>query len=469
MDVDVSREVRKALGRDSAPAWAKAGMKAGAVSPAQLDAALSLQKERGGQLETCLFALGSVRRGALLQLLAREHRIPPAPPSRVLRPNLAMAGAADAQLLVELKAIPFGREGETLFVAFGDPALVARSREVPGTVKPFLALEADVDAGLSVLFPGMRSPLLADPVLLTNVTRRPEMEEPPEFRVKLTPHPGEDEPPPPEPSLAAEVAEAAVAGEEPEPQVTANDRAPEASLAIEEPPPAEPEPEAYDPGPPDAYEAQVQADVDFSRATGFDREPTAVMALADLARREGRPTTGVFELGVTPPILEGKTLHPPPGAPNAARAALKLYDAPNEGDLATKALDYLGAWFSRVLLLEARRHQLVGLVGRRIEGSVADVAALRLPAEFAPPAGQVRYGAPPADETLEPLHQVVGSIPKVALWVRVPARLGEEWVIYGDHYDVDASYEKTDDFLKYAGELARALMMMRSKGKPASP
>jgi hypothetical protein len=462
MDVDVSREVRKVLGRDAAPPWANAGVKAGAVSPAQLDAALSLQRERGGQLETCLFALGSVRRGELLQLLAREHRIPPAPPSRVLRPNLGLAGSADAQLLVDLKAIPFGREGETLLVAFGDPTLVGRAKEVPGAVRAFLALEADVDAGLSVLFPGMRSPLLADPVLLTNVTRRPDTGEPPEFRVKLAPHPGDDEPPPPEPSLADEVAEAASSV-----QVTLNDRAPEPSLAIEEPPGAAEE--EYDPGPPDAYESQVQADVDFSRATGFDREPTAVMALADLARREGRPTTGVFELGVTPPILEGKTFHPPPGAPTAARAALKLYDAVNEGDLAIKALDFFGAWFSRILLLEARRHELAGLLGRRVDGSVADVAALRLPGEFAPPAGQVRYGAPPTDETLDPLHRVLGSTPQVALWLRVPVRVGEEWVVYADHFDVDASYEKTDDFVRYATELARALMMMRSRGGPAVP
>ena len=382
--------------------------------------ALRLQRARGGLLGTCLLALGKLRRGDLLQALARHLGRPPAPPSRVLYPDPGLASLWDAGLLRRLRALPYAVNGEGVEVAFADPrrldALAALSPPFDGgIVRLRVAVEPDVDQGLLRL---------------------------------LGPAPTASAGPP-RPPLARELL-----GEDPAARLPMPPRAAPARAQVA----SAPAPGAS------GGRFRDEAEIAFAQATGFDKERTAVFRLDALAEEERRQRA-------PGEALDDDALPSPPTAPRLAEAAEGLFEARNEGVLARRLVAFYGAYFPRVLLLARHGETLRGILGHGLELSGPEVAALRIPAaafdrlfEGAPG----YYGPPPGDARLEPLYQALGEPAVNVLLLPVTPQPPPAWLVYADHGPRIERYDDVHDLTTMGKEASIALNLLR-EADGASP
>lgn len=369
--------------------------------------ALRLQRAQGGLLGTCLLVLGRVRRGTLLQALARHLGVPPAPPSRVLHPDPGLATLYDPALLRRLRALPYATDGAGVDLAFADPrmrsAIESLAPPFPGgKVRLHVAVEPDVDQGLEALLGPAPAPAEGPP--------RPALD-----RELLSGDPGE-------------------------------------RLPMATPPGARPAPTRVEPRP-----FRDEAEVAFARATGFDQEATAIFRLDALAAEERR-RRGPEEAG------EADVLPSPPTAPRLAEAAEALFEARNEGVLARRLVAFYGTYFPRVLLFARHEETLKGVLGHGLELSGPEVAALRIPTRaFARLFEQAigYYGAPPGDPDLEPLYDALGEPAVHVLALPIEAREPPAWLVYADHGASLQRYDDAHDLEMMAKEASIALNLLR--------
>ncbi|MFW5878580.1 MAG: hypothetical protein ACOCVR_02075 [Myxococcota bacterium] len=377
---------------------------------------------------TCLLKLGHISRGALLQSLASYLDLGPAPPSRVLRPDPVLAGMHEPDRLRRLRALPYHRDSSSLYVAAAVPRFFDQAVALaePGERAVLrVATEPDVIEGLDYLFgpsdDGEREGL--------QIPRRPP-------RV-LSPSSGEGE------SLEAEALWPIHApGEEPEAESRPGSKEDEGGKA---------------------KSFRNEDEVAFARATGFDKERTAVFRLDDLAaRHRGKKAEAAKKKALQSEHEERLTW--PETAPSLVSAVEEIFSSPNEGVIARRLVSYLGAFFPRVLLLARHGEMLRGLLARGIELSGPQVVAIRVPSQpfsrlFSGWVGY--YGPPPGGKELEPLYQALGTIGVNALLIPIDGGPGAAWMIYADHGEDLGRYEDVHDLEMMAKEVAIALELKR--------
>lgn len=447
----------------------------GLVTREALYDALRLQRSDGGLLGTCLLSLGHLRRGPLLQALAKHLGIPPAPPSRVIHPDPALAFLFDADELRRLRAVPYRRDGMGVELAFADPrqleALEAlRSPHVGERIELRVAVEPDVDAGLETLLgppplPGdgraPRGPLDTE-LLGEDPASRLPMSAPPRPRPPRVVTEAEPEGAlflgTPERSTVVERRPAVLEPSGPPP--TPAPRPAPAASGVPEPAPSDaPAPTPVSGEAPERF--RDEAEVDFARATGFDRERTAIFSLDDLAAEERRRRAAA-----PAPSAEDDAVPAPPEAPRLAEAAESLFEARNEGVLARSLVGFYSSHFPRVLLLARHGDVLRGVLGHGLGLSGPEVAALRIPASAFSrlfEQGLGYYGPAPGGRDLEPLYDALGEAAAMVLLVPIETREPPTWVVYADHGDRVERFDDVHDLEMMAKEAAIALNLLRSK------
>ncbi|MDF1563472.1 MAG: hypothetical protein P1V51_10520 [Deltaproteobacteria bacterium] len=486
----------------------------GLIDREALYEALRLQKEEGGLLGTCLLTMGHLKRGQLLQALARHLSIPPAPPSRVIRPDPDLQYRFDAAPLLRLRAVPYARgaRGE-IQLAFADPRSLPALEELRTDARGEeillrVATEPDIEAGLAALGIDRGAQAGLPP---GDEAASPQPEPPAEDAAPgVAPEPAErfvvqsevdfaqatgfdqaktavfrlDEVAAAAREMKAEKAAAApAAGPPPDARFTeiVDEEEPAGSVEVLPDPPRRAPPPAMElpaaspmelpAASPMALEASEawaaasaadpvfrdEAEVAFSQATGFDREATAVFRLDSLAS-SARPEQQSAEEG----------LPAPPDAPRIAEAAEKLFEATNEGGVARQLVKFYSKYFPRVIVLTRHGDVLRGLLSRGVEISGPQVAQLRFPLGpfarlFEEDGGY--YGPPPGGQELEPLYQALGETAVHALVVPIPTAVEPPWLLFADHGSSLERYDDVHELEMMAKEAAVALDLLRERSQ----
>jgi hypothetical protein len=200
--------------------------------------------------------------------------------------------------------------------------------------------------------------------------------------------------------------------------------------------------------------------VAFARATGFEKERTALFRLDELAGTEAaRAADG-----------EGQEdgLPAPPDAPSLAAAAEKLFEATNEGGVARHLLKFYETYFPRVVVLTRHGDVLRGLLARGIDLSGPQLAQLRFPiGPFAElfETGTALYGPPPGGQELEPFYAALGEPAAHVFVVPIATSAGPPWLLFADHGGSVDRYDDVHDLERMAREAALALDLLRQKGE----
>jgi hypothetical protein len=138
-------------------------LQAGAITRAQLSAALALQAKVGGRLGTSLIELGSVDERTLASVLASQLNIPSATAAQLERAPKAALALIDGPLAAGLRAVPLRVDGQRLWVAMADPtdrdALASLAHASKLEVRPMVAPEVLIDFALDKHYGVRRSSL----------------------------------------------------------------------------------------------------------------------------------------------------------------------------------------------------------------------------------------------------------------------------------------------------------------------
>jgi hypothetical protein len=136
-------------------AWIEQLLRDGRLTAQELESAREQQKSRGGSLSRHLVDQGSVRRGDLMVATAKALQIPPAPLSRLLKPDLSLVDEIPRRTLVRLCAVPFMRRGPSLCIAIGraerKEEVRALNPKSGAPIELFAAVESDVQDAIESL------------------------------------------------------------------------------------------------------------------------------------------------------------------------------------------------------------------------------------------------------------------------------------------------------------------------------
>ncbi len=405
----------------------------GVVSQELINEALRLQRKTGALLGTSLLELGCIRHGELLQSLAQFLRVPPAPRSQVLNPNPALVKEYSAHKLRSIRAIPYARGPNEIYFAFADPRFQETLKDIespePGKrVVPRIALEPDVETSLDQVFGSPQAGASPEaplspraPRVITSSEQGFDLDE----LAKCLSTPGDQ--------------------------------------AIEETGQAKSEGfknDAVSPAPAPSF--RNEDEVAFARATGFDREKTAIFRLDDLAARD-KADDGSSREEIEPDSKE-QPLPPPPDAPLLRDVVDELHLASNEEAIADILLSYFAAYFSRVLLLIQEGDDLCGRIGRGWDLDGPELKEIRAPLSsfsklFEESVGY--YGPPPGGKELESLYEPLGTVGVNSFLLPIDCWCEPVWLLFADHGDDLRRYEDLGDLEVMAKEAALAIGVRR--------
>lgn len=421
--------------------------------------ALRLQRERGGLLGTCLLALGHLKRGALLQSLARHLDSPPAPPSLLLNPDQSVASLFEAAVMRRLGAAPYTRDERGVYLAFADPRTLASVKELALPRGESILLRVATEPDVAVALDRLYGPASEDPG--EGDTRERFMDHDEVEFAKATGFDQEktamirlDSIIEKEKMRAArERVRKEVAASKPDPTAPVA-----AGWAMESPPGDAPSP--VEPAPPKESFGN-EAEIEFARATGMDREATAIFRLDDIAELRAARDAELAR--------QGGELPAPATAPRLAEAAEALFEAKNEGVIARQVVKFFAGYFPRVMLLARHGETMRGVLSHGTGLSGPEVAALRVPAVgftrlFEDSVGY--YGPAPGGSELEPLYEALGEPPVQAFIVPIETVGAPSWLIYADHGTGLEHFDEVHELEIMAKEVSIALNMLREQQDP---
>ncbi len=231
------------------------------------------------------------------------------------------------------------------------------------------------------------------------------------------------------------------------PQVASADEPPEFEAETEaedtlsfEAPRADPAGQVTRPGlkPEDLYRSQVKADISFSRSTGYDKESTAVVPLADLARREeerlretrspARPREKQWAIG------GGHVRALPMGEILDVLRAARTVE-----EVAGVLVEIVANLLPRVLLLWQRHDRLVGFASRGMNLTQVKLMTLEMPLEVlqemtAAALDLESFVGPPRLTGMAPkLFELLGFPPKEILIIPGAVTYEDRWMLYADN------------------------------------
>lgn len=127
-------------------------LQAGAITRAQLSAALALQAQVGGRLGSNLIEIGAVDERTLAHVLAQQLNIASASAAQLESPAKAALALIPRELAEKHRAIPIRIDGQRLWVALADPsdreALQALELASALEVRPMVAPDVLIDFAL---------------------------------------------------------------------------------------------------------------------------------------------------------------------------------------------------------------------------------------------------------------------------------------------------------------------------------
>ena len=203
---------------------------------------------------------------------------------------------------------------------------------------------------------------------------------------------------------------------------------------------ADPAEQGTKPGlkPEELYRSQVKAEISFSRSTGYDKESTAVVPLAELARREEerlRETRSPARPGETQGATEGGRVRALPMGEilDVLRAARTVEE------VAGVLVEIVANLLPRVLLLWQRHDRLVGFASRGMNLTQIKLMTLEMPLEVlqemtAAPLDLESFVGPPRLTGMAPkLFELLGFPPREILIIPGAVTYEDRWMLYADN------------------------------------
>lgn len=182
-----------------------------------------------------------------------------------------------------------------------------------------------------------------------------------------------------------------------------------------------------------SYQKLVQAEIAFSRATGYDREQTAVVPLQELARREEERLRRLGERPQPGP--------PPPRALPVGAIIDVLRAAATVEEVAGVLVEMLSNLLPRILLFWERGGTLYGFASRGMQLSEVKLLTIELPLSFLEDLcghcldTESFRGPPRSLELGERFFELLGGKPPEILLVPVFVTAIDRWVLYADARD----------------------------------
>ncbi|MBW2701280.1 MAG: hypothetical protein JRF33_10710 [Deltaproteobacteria bacterium] len=190
--------------------------------------------------------------------------------------------------------------------------------------------------------------------------------------------------------------------------------------------------------PEELYRSQVKAEISFSRSTGYDKESTAVVPLAELARREEerlRETRRPARPGEAQDLSGGEHVRALPMGEilDVLRAARTVEE------VAGVLVEIVANLLPRVLLLWQRHDRLVGFASRGMNLTQVKLMTLEMPLEVlqemtAAPLDLESFVGPPRLTGMAPkLFELLGFPPKEILIIPGAVTYEDRWMLYADN------------------------------------
>jgi hypothetical protein len=181
----------------------------------------------------------------------------------------------------------------------------------------------------------------------------------------------------------------------------------------------------------DAYRSLLQAELDFSRATGYDREQTAVVPLAELARREEERLRRL-EQNKNKPSPAQKPALPISQIIEVLRVARSVEE------VAGVLVETLSSHLPRILLFWERNGTLYGFASRGMGLSEVKLLTIELPLPLMEEICGCSLefdsfrGKPQVNERTGRFFDIIGGRPAEILLVTAWVTVQDRWVLYAD-------------------------------------
>lgn len=178
----------------------------------------------------------------------------------------------------------------------------------------------------------------------------------------------------------------------------------------------------------ESYRRLVEAEVSFSRATGYDKEKTAVVPLQELARREERRLRGQQ----APAEDVSRRFIPVGEIIDVLRAARSVEE------VAGVLVEMVANMIPRVLLLWERSDTLYGFASRGMGLEEVKLLTIELPRDFLHQLTGLdleldSYRGPPRQADLvRRFYRVLGGHPPEIVVVPVYVTPRDRWILYAD-------------------------------------
>ncbi len=184
------------------------------------------------------------------------------------------------------------------------------------------------------------------------------------------------------------------------------------------------------------YRDMIQEEISFSKATGYDREGTAVVPLAELARlEEERLRRGEQDTMARPALLTSSQEIPVGEIIDVLRAARTVEE------VAGVLVEIVANIIPRVLLLWERHSRLYGFASRGMSLTEVELLTIEMPIDVMRNISgkdldiQAFRGEPNMDDMAIRFFKLLGNMPSEILLIPVQVTARDRWILYADNKD----------------------------------
>ncbi|MBW1809581.1 MAG: hypothetical protein JRJ87_15410 [Deltaproteobacteria bacterium] len=187
----------------------------------------------------------------------------------------------------------------------------------------------------------------------------------------------------------------------------------------------------------ESYDDLVKDEISFSKATGYDKEMTAVVPLAQLARREEERLKRIESQGRADQEApeEKQRVIPVGEIIDVLRAARSVEE------VAGVLVEMVANLVPRVLLLWEKNDVLYGFASRGMGLEEVKLLTIELPREILRDLTCLNLdldsfrGPPRMTDMVKRLYEILGGKPKEVLVVPVYVTPEDRWILYGDNFN----------------------------------
>jgi uncharacterized protein YeeX (DUF496 family) len=187
----------------------------------------------------------------------------------------------------------------------------------------------------------------------------------------------------------------------------------------------------------ESYDDLVKDEISFSKATGYDKEMTAVVPLAQLARREEERLKRIEDQGQADNEVaeDNQRVIPVGEIIDVLRAARSVEE------VAGVLVEMVANLVPRVLLLWEKNGILYGFASRGMGLEEVKLLTIELPREILRDLTCLNLdldsfrGPPRMTDMVKRLYEILGGKPQEVLVVPVYVTPEDRWILYGDNFN----------------------------------